>query len=76
MFRAIFYFIIYMFLGYILIKTFRYLKDIFFNSSNTSKSRVQDSQRKKSPIDNKDIIEADFEEIDEKNNSDKDEGEK
>lgn len=75
MFRAIFYFLFYMFLGYILIKTFRYLKDVFFGSPN-SNTRVQDSQHKKSPIDNKDIIEADFEEIDEKNNSDKADAEK
>lgn len=62
----IFRIIFFVFLGYILVKTFRYLTSIFKAVNPKSEGERVYEADNKVKIDEKDVIEAQFEEIDEK----------
>ncbi len=61
---GIFRFIFFVLLGYIIIKSFRFLMKIFFKGVSTSeKQKVYEPSHSKNKIDKKDVIDAKFEEI-------------
>jgi hypothetical protein len=65
LFRILFF----AFLGYIVIKSVRFLINIFTAvKSGKSEEKVYGTSKPKSKIDKKDVIDAQFEEIDVKNN--------
>jgi len=66
LFRIILFFL----LGYIIIKSFRFFKSIFASiNSRKQEERVYETSHQKTKINKKDVIDAQFEEIDEKDNS-------
>lgn len=65
-----FKFILYAILGYIIIKSVRFLINIFTAvKSGKSEEKVYGTSKTKSKIDKKDVIDAQFEEIDIKKNN-------
>ena len=66
LFRIILFFL----LGYIIVKSFKFFKSIFASiNSKKQEDRVYESSHQKSKIDKKDVIDAQFEEIEDKDNS-------
>ncbi|MCB0752583.1 MAG: hypothetical protein KDC52_14020 [Ignavibacteriae bacterium] len=65
-FRLIFFII----LGYIIIKTFKFIINMFTGISEAKKEQqVYETKNARSKIDKKDVIDAKFEEIDDKENT-------
>lgn len=66
LFRIILFFL----LGYIIVKSFKFFKAIFASvKAQKQEDRVYESSNPKSKIDKKDVIDAQFEDIEEKDNS-------
>ncbi|MCB9207309.1 MAG: hypothetical protein H6610_01230 [Ignavibacteriales bacterium] len=61
--------IYYILIGYLIYKGIQYVKKVFFSSQKSTDYKVHDSRKGESKIDKKDIIDAHFEEIDDKENS-------
>lgn len=69
---GLFRFLFFIFLGYLIVKAFKFLRTIFKGVSTNEKQKVYDSSSKKTKIDKKDVIDAKFEEIEvDKNSSSK-----
>jgi hypothetical protein len=62
--------ILFVFLGYILVKTFKFLKSLYtIMNSKKEEDKIYDTSAQKSKIDKKDVIDAQFEEIEVKDDS-------
>jgi hypothetical protein len=62
--------ILFVFLGYILVKTFKFLKSLFtIMNRKKEDDKIYDTSAQKSKIDKKDVIDAQFEEIEVKDDS-------
>jgi hypothetical protein len=65
MFRLLYYILI----GYLIYKGIQYVKKLFFSNTQSSEYKVHNSRKGDNKIDEKDIIDAHFEEIDDKENT-------
>ena len=67
---GIFRILFFILLGYILIKSFKLIKSLFTSvNSRDEEKKVYETKRQGSKIDRKDVIDAQFEEIDVKDKS-------
>lgn len=67
---GLFRILLFILLGYILVKTFRFIISVFTSvHSKREDDRVKETTAKGSKINKKDVIEAEFEEIDESKSS-------